>query len=135
MIWANYDIKGDDAAEADTAAAEAEAQDADAEAAAAEADPADQIPDDGDVVLSANYISPYLKQLLGMPMTGFDKYLIDLHKELPVINAICYEDAAGTIYDPTQSSQFDERLNEYEQIQYNGLIDYKNRVDSFFNLK
>ncbi len=110
MIWANYDIG---AVKADTADAK----------------------DEGDVVLSANYISPYLKQLLGMPMTGFDKYLLDLHEELPVINAICYEDAEGNIYDPSESSNFDERLNEYGKIQYNGLIDYKNRVDNFFNLK
>ena len=116
MIWANYEIgvnKNDAGETADASEAK----------------------DDGDVVLSANYISSYLKQLLGMPMTGFDKYLLDLHEELPVINAICYEDANGNIYDPSESSKFDDRLKEYEQIQYNGLIDHKNRVDSFFNLK
>lgn len=85
--------------------------------------------------LSANYIAAYLKQLLGMPMTGFDKYLMDMYQELPVINAICYEDAAGNIYDPDKPSDFDERLNQYEKIQYNGLIDHRNRVDGFFNLK
>jgi hypothetical protein len=126
MIWANYDIGADKKAAAETAVAE----DAEGTEGAKEAEE-----DEGDVVLSANYISPYLKQLLGMPMTGFDKYLLDLHKELPVINAICYEDAERNIYDPSEPSKFDERLNEYEQIQYNGLIDYKNRVDSFFNLK
>ena len=126
MIWANYDIGADKKAAAETA----DAEDAKATEGAKEADE-----DEGDVVLSANYISPYLKQLLGMPMTGFDKYLLDLHEELPVINAICYEDAERNIYDPSEPSKFDERLNEYEQIQYNGLIDHKNRVDSFFNLK
>ena len=89
----------------------------------------------GELYLSANYISPYLKQLLGMPMTGFDKYLMDMYNELPVINAICSKDAAGNIYAPDDSTEFDKRLNEYEQIQYNGLIDYRNRVDEFFNLK
>lgn len=117
MIWANYDIGEDSSAASDAAAEEAGGK------------------DEGDVVLSANYINSYLKQLLGMPMTGFDKYLMDLHKELPVINAICYEDAEGNVYDPEEPSKFDDRLNEYEQIQYNGLIDYKDRVNGFFNLK
>lgn len=88
-----------------------------------------------DLYLSANYISVYLKKLLGMPMTGFDKYLLEMYNELPVVNVICCKDAAGNLYAPDESTEFDERLNEYEQIQYNGLIDYKNRVDSFFNLK
>ena len=117
MIWANYDIGADSDAASDAASEEAGGK------------------DEGDVVLSANYINAYLKQLLGMPMTGFDKYLMDLHEELPVINAICYEDAEGNVYDPEEPSKFDDRLNEYEQIQYNGLIDYKNRVNGFLNLK
>ena len=120
MIWANYDIGAGDEA---------------ADAAAEETSGSAEESDEGDVVLSANYINAYLKQLLGMPMTGFDKYLMDLHEELPVINAICYEDAEGNVYDPEEPSKFDDRLNEYEQIQYNGLIDYKDRVNGFFNLK
>lgn len=91
--------------------------------------------EDSELLLSANYIGPYLKQTLGLPMTGFDKYLLDMYKELPIINAICIEDAEGNVYDPSEPSKFDNRLNEYEKIQYNGLIDYKNRVEGFFTLK
>lgn len=116
MIWSNYDMFGDEA----KTETETEAENAS---------------DDKELYLSANYINAYLKQTLGMPMTGFDKYLMDLYKELPVINAICYEDAEGNIYDPSEPSKFDDILNEYEQIQYNGLIDNKNRVEGFFNLK
>ena len=68
-------------------------------------------------------------------MTGFDKYLMDLHTQLPKISAISYQDAAGGIYDPAEPSQYDEKLNEYGIIQYNGLIDKKNRVEDFFRLK
>ena len=90
---------------------------------------------DGDLHLSANYITPYFKSLLGMPMTGFDKYLLDLQGQLPVVNAICYQDAAGKLYSYTDSSKYDNILNEYKCVQYNGLIDYSHRVDEFFNLK
>ena len=111
MIWANYDI----------GAASHKTEDAGTE--------------DGELYISANYISAYLKQMLGMPMTGFDKYLLDMYNELPVINAIFYEDSEGNIYKPDDRTEFKDRLNEYGQIQYNGLIDYRNRVDEFFNLK
>lgn len=106
MIWSNYEIA-----------------------------PAKDAAEEGELYLSANYIGPYLKNLLGMPMTGFDKYLMDMYNELPVINAVCSKDTAGNIYAPDDQTEFDKRLNEYEQIQYNGLIDYRNRVDEFFNLK
>lgn len=85
--------------------------------------------------MSANYMAPYLKSLLGMPMTGFDKYLLDLYKEYPVISAICYKDASGEVHVPEESADGDERISEYERIQYNGLIDTKNRVEEFFTLK
>ena len=85
--------------------------------------------------ISANYISVYLKQLLGLPLTGFDKYLLDLHAQLPVITAIDYQDAAGNIYETDEVSDYSEKLNEYGIVQYNGLMDNKNRVNSFFELK
>lgn len=118
MIWANYDM-----GKVKEAAAEGESK------AEESNDKTDEF------YLSANFINAYLKQLTGMPMTGFDKYLMDLYKELPVINAICYEDTEGKVYDPSEPSKFDDRLNEYSQVQYNGLIDYKDRVDAFFELK
>ena len=110
MIWANYDIqKGNK--EKKNAKGEEE------------------------LVLSANYLSAFLKKTTGMPMTGFDKYLLELHKTLPVTNSLGYEDTEGNVYDPSETDKFVDLINEYEQIQYNGLIDNKNRVDAFFNLK
>ena len=93
------------------------------------------IEEESGVELSANYISPYLLQKLKLPLTGFDKYLLDLRKELPVITEICYKDAKGNVYDPEESSKWDGKLNEYAIVQYNGLVDLNNRLDEFFNLK
>ncbi len=112
LIWANFDLKGGkDAGSTD-----------DAEHA------------EDDFVLSANYIAPYLKQTLGMPLTGWDKYLLELHKELPVVNSICCIDAEGNIYDTSEPTPYDEKLNEYRRLQYNGLIDHNNRVGQLFEL-
>lgn len=88
-----------------------------------------------DIQLSANYLGPYLKSVIGMPLTGFDKYLLDLHEELPVINAVYYKDSEGNIYDPDKPSEYDDKIAEYERIQYNGLIDSGHRCNSFFKLK
>lgn len=110
MIWANYDIN-----EQEKAASDAE--------------------NGQELHLSANYISPYLKRLIGMPMTGFDKYLLDMYQELPVIDAICYQDSEGNVYDPEEESALDEKIKEYQRVQYNGLIDFSGRVEEFFTLK
>ena len=88
-----------------------------------------------DVVMSINYLGPYLKDVIGMPKTGFDKYLSELQKTLPVITPVCYIDPEGKIHDPTQKSDFDKKLSEYSIIQYNGLIDRNDRIEGFFELK
>lgn len=85
--------------------------------------------------ISANYISPYLKSLAGLPKTGLDKYLEELRNTIPVLSAVSYKDMDGKIYDSGSSSKYDEVLNEYGIIQYNALIDKKARVEDFFRLK
>jgi len=105
MIWSNYDMENGAAGQEE------------------------------DIQLSANYLGPYLKSVIGMPLTGFDKYLLDLHEELPVINAVYYKDSEGNIYDPDKPSEYDDKIAEYERIQYNGLIDSGHRCNSFFKLK
>ncbi|MBE6040265.1 MAG: LTA synthase family protein [Clostridiales bacterium] len=148
LIWANFDLKGNDSDGADTAddaegqKTGTEAEDAEkAEAQAGEtgsgenAASEDLHHEEDDFVLSANYIAPYLKQTIGMPLTGWDKYLLDLYKELPVVNAICCIDAKGNIYDASEPTPYDDKLNEYRRLQYNGLIDYKNRVNKLFELQ
>ena len=87
-----------------------------------------------DAYLSANYISADLKQLLGLPLTGFDKYLLDLQKQLPIITAIDYQDTAGRIYETDEESEHTKKLNEYGIVQYNGLMDHGKRVEKFFKL-
>ena len=68
-------------------------------------------------------------------MTGFDKYLMEMNKQLPVINAISFDDNTGKTYSPDDVSEYDEKLEEYSIVQYNGLIDIKNRINEFYTLK
>lgn len=92
------------------------------------------IPEQDGVELSANYMAPYLLQSIGGRLTGYDKFLLDLHKTVPVNSAICYKGDDGVLYEPDAESKYSKRLEEYKLVQYNNIIDYKNRVDKFFFL-
>lgn len=86
--------------------------------------------------ISSNYLSSYLLKTLGLPMTGYNKYLMDLYETLPVVSQICYKDAKGNTYDPEDKNfPYQDLLNEYHILQYNNLFDTKNRVEDFFTLK
>lgn len=93
------------------------------------------IPETEDVNMSINYLSSYLKQILGLPMTGFDKYLMQLHETLPVITDICVMDKEGNMYSSEDATPYDDLLLEYQKIQYNGFMDSAHRLDNFFNLR
>lgn len=84
--------------------------------------------------ISANYLSSYLAKVTNQQLTGYNKYLLDLYKKVPVVTSICYKGANGKTYDLDQKSKYTKYLNEYKKIQYNNLVDYKNRVGNFFYL-
>lgn len=94
------------------------------------------IPEADGVEMSANYLSAYLLKTLNLPMTGYQKYLMDLYETLPVITQICHKDSKGSIWArEDETSPYRKLLNEYHTIQYNNVIDYKNRLESFFMLE
>ena len=85
--------------------------------------------------MSANYLSSYVMNLAGLKLTGYNKFLLDLQKELPVISAVCYKDKDGNIYANDEESKYSTLLHTYEILQYNHLFDTENLVDEFFFLK
>ena len=85
--------------------------------------------------ISANYLGSYLAKMTGQKLTGYNKYLLDLEKKVPVITAICYKGDNGKTYDVGEKSKYTKYIDQYEMIQYNELIDYKNRVSNFYYLK
>ena len=87
------------------------------------------------VDLSINYLSSYLRQAIGLPMSGYNKYLMNLYETLPVITDICIKDKDGNYFDPDEKNQYSDLLSEYQTLQYNGFIDTQKRVEDFFNLE
>ena len=45
--------------------------------------------------MSANYLSSYLLNLIGADMTGYNKYLLDLQKKIPVLTGLFYQGDDG----------------------------------------
>lgn len=93
------------------------------------------IDEKSDVQISANYLGPYLLNSIGAGMTGYDKYLLDLYKKVPVITSVCYIGDNGKIYARDAESKYSGYLHDYQMLQYNNSIDTENRVDDFFTLR
>ena len=90
--------------------------------------------EEAELDMSANYLSSYVANLAGLQLTGYNKYLLDLQKTIPVISAACYTDKDGNVYDLDEKSKYSDLIEEYQIVQYNQLFDIKNRHDEFFFL-
>jgi phosphoglycerol transferase MdoB-like AlkP superfamily enzyme len=84
--------------------------------------------------ISTNYLGPYLLNALNLKMTGYDKYLLDLRKQVPVFCAVDYIGADGVLYDTTKTSKYTKYLNRYNVLQYNNAVDTRHRLKNFFTL-
>lgn len=93
------------------------------------------IDEESGVELSSNYIGPYLLDKIGAQMTGYQKYLLDLHEELPFFTAVYYQGKDGELHQTGEESAYSDRIREYQVLQYNLLADTKNTVAEFYNLK
>ncbi len=82
--------------------------------------------------LSVNYLSSYVLDVAGVELTDYNKYLIKLSEQLPVIDTVGYIDAQGNYYKWSQTSPYLETLSEYEKIQYNGIFDTDNKKNDIF---
>ncbi len=83
--------------------------------------------------ISANYLSSLVLKTAGVKLTDYNEYLLKLRKTLPVINSVGYIDKQGNYYKWSDVSPYTELINEYEQIQYNGIFDKENlKTETFF---
>lgn len=88
-----------------------------------------------DVDMSLNYLSSYAMEVLGLPMTGHQKYLMDMYQEYPVINTVGIMDATGNhiSYQETDG-ECEEEINRYHNIIYNYMFD-DTQIENYFKLK
>ena len=92
------------------------------------------IKEEKDIDISANYLSSFMMMKLNQPMTGYQKYLMDLYKKVPVFTNICTIDKSGKIYAPEKKTPYDDVLEQYRCLQYNAITDNKHIVSDLFYL-
>ena len=73
--------------------------------------------------LSVNYLSSLVLETAGIKLTEYNKYLLNLAKTLPVIDAVGYVDNEGNHYKWSDSSPYGHILHDYERVQYNNVFD------------
>ncbi len=103
VIWANYDIGEEDRMGTDRTQAALD-------------------------TLSANYLGSTVLQCAGLELSSYDRYLLDLQGSVPALSALGYWTADGTYYDSTQTGPYAGQLAELQKIQYNLLIDGKEKL-------
>ena len=81
--------------------------------------------------ISANYLAGLLMETAGLEKTDFQKYQEGLMGKYPVITANFYQNADGA-FNQWSNGGRDEVLNDYAILQYNNLVDKKNRLRDFF---
>lgn len=80
--------------------------------------------------ISPNYLGSILMDAAGIPLTGYQKYLKKLMEAFPVVNGNVYRDSEGIFH--SYGEKEEPLLEEYKILQYNHLVDEKNRAEEFF---
>lgn len=72
------------------------------------------------MTLSSNYLAPMLVQAAGLPMTGMQKLLWQLHSEYPVVSNVGLMAADGTFIPPEEGVAL-PAIHDYSMLEYNYL--------------
>lgn len=82
--------------------------------------------------LSANYLSSYLLKTANVDMPLYNKYLLELSKDVPVVSAVGCIDKDGNNFYYGKSNKYSKLLSDYQKIQYNNAIDKDNEKTNLF---
>ncbi len=81
---------------------------------------------------SLNYLSSIMADSTGMKLYPYQRYLMELREEIPIITANGYWDKDHNFYETDSDSPYQDILDIYEYTQYNNLADGKHRIKNFF---
>ena len=86
------------------------------------------------VNISMNSLSTLMLESTGMKLSPFNQFLLDIHKQIPVLTTNGYFGEDGSYYSlKDESSPYYESLRKYQILQYNDLFDKKKRIENFFD--
>lgn len=83
---------------------------------------------------SLNYLSRYLLEAAGLPLSPLHSFLKDMEQQIPAINAYGYYSRQAGTYLPFSEAEGEEAqwLEDYACLQYNSLFDSENKSEVFF---
>ena len=85
-------------------------------------------------ITSLNFLSSIALERAGIDLPPYNQFMLDLMEVIPAINARGYYslEKEKYIYVDSALGKELEWLTKYENLQYNGLFDAKNKSDIFF---
>lgn len=88
-----------------------------------------------DIEMSANYFGSYIMDKAGLEMTQYNKYLLKLMEDIPVLGKGAIRDSDGKWYSMSKlPKRLGELINQYKVIEYNNMFDRKNKLNTIFSL-
>lgn len=94
------------------------------------------IPEETIEKTSINYLYSILADRLDLPMTGYQKYLLELSQEIPVLAAGGYWTKDGDFYElRDKSSPYFEKINDYNILEYNYIFGKGSRCMDLLRLR
>ncbi len=84
---------------------------------------------------SLNYLYSIIADRLGLEMTGYQEYLLDLSETIPALNVVGYFDADDNFYEiDDKDSPYYDLVNDYNILEYNYIFGGDNRDLDLFTL-
>lgn len=80
--------------------------------------------------MSINYLAPIVLKTASLPLSGYQTYLDNLRKSIPVVSGIGYVDKDGFYFTNSTDSKYEDLLRDYSFMQYYYLK--KNAAIPFF---
>ena len=82
--------------------------------------------------LSTNYFSSTVFEIAGIELSDYDRYLLDLHEEVPALTAIGVWDSDGNYYSSPDLTPYMDELTALQMVQYNLIFDDEGRLTERF---
>ncbi|MCI8417964.1 MAG: LTA synthase family protein [Lachnospiraceae bacterium] len=82
--------------------------------------------------MSANYLGSLILELANLEMSAYNEFLLDTWQDVPVLGKNGYYLADGTYVSWSDKGERPEALQSYQILEYNYVVDYKNRQDALF---
>ena len=84
--------------------------------------------------ISLNYLSTVFMDATDIELPAYNRFVLDLMEEVPVLTVNGYWDKNQEFYgEINEESPYKEKLDMYQYMQYNNLIDTQKRIENFFD--